>query len=151
MLCHLNGWTKRHSIKSIYLKALYNVYLSVQHVAHGTLLSTNRFLIHPVKCFCCSCGYSYDVFSLMPPSCSTWLPFRYLATHINCQYTKHCEKMKSHQTLQFKKHSPSKKETQNSSWQKENTHHMPIYSLYHFRIISYSFSSFVAKTKCMLG
>lgn len=43
-----------------------------------TLLSTSRFLIHPLKCLNCSCGYSYEMFSLTPPSCSTWLPFRYL-------------------------------------------------------------------------
>lgn len=45
---------------------------------YGTLLSTSRFLMHPAKCLCCSCGYSYETFSLTPPSCRTWLPFRYL-------------------------------------------------------------------------
>lgn len=53
-----------------------------------TLLSTSRFLMHPLKCLNCSCGYSYDMFSLTPPSCRTWLPFRYLKAESNSKYTK---------------------------------------------------------------
>lgn len=53
-----------------------------------TLLSTSRFLMHPLKCLNCSCGYSYDMFSLTPPSCRRWLPFRYLEAESNSKYTK---------------------------------------------------------------
>lgn len=44
--------------------------------------------MQPVKCLNCSWGYSYDTFSLTPPSCRTWFPFRYLDVENNCQYTR---------------------------------------------------------------
>lgn len=61
---------------------------SVEGAPRNTLLSTSRFLMHPVKCLYCSCGYSYGKFSLTPPSCRTRLPFRYLEAESNSKYTK---------------------------------------------------------------
>lgn len=100
---------------------------------HSTLLSTSRFLMHPVKCLYCSCGYSYDKFSLTPPSWRTWLPFRYLEAESN---SKHTKKASQNITITLTISSPK------TQWQEEkrNTHTHTcalvtfLVSFYHFRI-----------------